>query len=276
MRKNKKLQTSSAKNLLETNMFNPIIISDLDGTLLNSRGCVSPSTQESISRWMGKGGKFIVATGRHYLNVKCLFNSWAHKPHLITSNGAMINDNLTLPINECLLSNIGDMVTLAAHYRVHFSVFTEAGWHITERNAMVDAYEFEAKLTKINEFSRLQAFKALFHGEQPTLTNLQQHLQSKYSDLHIVQSDAHWLEVQRKGINKFGALQRLLSSLNLSSMPTISFGDGLNDLELLSGCTQGVLMDNAMPALKALLPDLPVTLSNNEDGVRVYIEKFLS
>lgn len=257
-------------------MLKPIIISDLDGTLLNSKGRISPSTQNCISRWMAQGGHFIVATGRHYLNVKCLFNEWTHKPHLITSNGAMINDNLTLPIDECLLSNIGDMVTLATHYRAHFSVFTEDGWYITERNAMVDAYEFEARLSKIDEFSRLRAFKALFYGEQTTLNYLQQYLQQNYSDLHIVQSDFHWLEVQRTGINKFSALQKLLSSHNLSSLQTISFGDGLNDLELLSGCTQGVLMGNAMPELKALLSELPVTLSNDEDGVKVYIDNLLS
>lgn len=256
-------------------MHNPVIVSDLDGTLLTSWGCIPLPTLNWMANWMAQGGQFVIATGRHYRNIKSLFAGCSHQPHLITANGAMINDRLALSPAACRVPHLAEMTELAQHYRTHFSVFTDAGWHVTTRDEMVNAHDFDAFLTEDTDFVRLHAFKGLFYGEPAILRTLQQRLRIQFSDLQVVLSDPYWLEVQRKGINKFSTLQSLLTQLNLSNQPTLAFGDGLNDLELLSGCTQGVIMGNAMSDLRVLLPELPVALSNDAEGVRMYLETLL-
>ena len=41
-----------------------LILTDLDGTLLNGRGEISPEDQAAIRYYMENGGRFTVATGR--------------------------------------------------------------------------------------------------------------------------------------------------------------------------------------------------------------------
>jgi hypothetical protein len=54
---------------------------------------------------------------------------------------------------------------------------------------------------------------------------------------------------------------------------TIAIGDSWNDREMLETAGLGVAMGNALPSLRELADY--VTLTNNEEGVRHVIEKFV-
>ena len=47
-----------------------IAISDLDGTLLGADHRISQYTKDSIKRWIQSDRKFVIATGRHYVEAK--------------------------------------------------------------------------------------------------------------------------------------------------------------------------------------------------------------
>ena len=47
-----------------------IVVSDLDGTLLNSQHRISDYTVSTIRKLEKKGIKFVIATGRHYEDAK--------------------------------------------------------------------------------------------------------------------------------------------------------------------------------------------------------------
>ncbi|MOA65995.1 Sugar phosphatase YidA [compost metagenome] len=54
---------------------------------------------------------------------------------------------------------------------------------------------------------------------------------------------------------------------------TIAIGDSWNDHEMLEAAGLGVAMGNAIPALKEIAGY--ITASNNEDGVKQVIDKFV-
>ncbi len=54
----------------------------------------------------------------------------------------------------------------------------------------------------------------------------------------------------------------------------MAFGDGNNDLKMLKEVGTGVAMENAIPSLKEAA-DLCDTLSNDEEGVAKFIEKYV-
>ena len=56
-------------------------------------------------------------------------------------------------------------------------------------------------------------------------------------------------------------------------MQTIAFGDGGNDVNMLETAGIGVAMGNASEAVKAFAGR--VTLSNEEDGVADFLEKYI-
>ncbi|MNC33155.1 Pyridoxal phosphate phosphatase YigL [compost metagenome] len=56
----------------------------------------------------------------------------------------------------------------------------------------------------------------------------------------------------------------------------VAFGDGMNDFEMLSMVGRGVVMGNAHDRLKLALPNHDQTLSSDEDGVAVYLERLFA
>lgn len=247
------------------------IVTDLDGTLLNSKKNISTKTKEWLVQWMKSGGVFIVATGRHIENVKGYFKHWEEQPNLITSNGVMCDYDLTFSLSNSLIEKVDKMLDIAAFHGVHISAFTDSGWHVIDVNDMVIKHDFYGKKINQEEFVKLPAFKILFYGTKEALVATKKTLLSYYPNYVISFSEENLLEVQRNGINKLSALEILLAKRGLSPKDAIAFGDGLNDLELLSGCSTGVLMSNALPELIISLPDNPVTSSNDDEGVLAYL-----
>ena len=81
-----------------------VVISDLDGTLLNNQHHVSTHTRKVLKQLVAEGTKFIVATGRHHIDVKAIRTALGLDIYLVTSNGAVVTDkqdemifNRTLP-----------------------------------------------------------------------------------------------------------------------------------------------------------------------------------
>lgn len=65
----------------------------------------------------------------------------------------------------------------------------------------------------------------------------------------------------------------MLAAQDIQANQLIAFGDGHNDLTLIQYAGTGVAMVNAVEALKQAATY--VTLSNNEDGIAVALNKFL-
>ncbi len=69
-----------------------VAISDLDGTLLGPDHRISEPTKESIHRWLADNRKFVIATGRHFIEANLLKQSLNEPIYLITSNGARVHN----------------------------------------------------------------------------------------------------------------------------------------------------------------------------------------
>ena len=79
------------------------------------------------------------------------------------------------------------------------------------------------------------------------------------------------IEVNAGGVHKGAALCWLAERLGIAREEILAFGDGSNDLKMIKEAGTGVTMANAIqPVLDAA--DM-TALSNDEDGVAVFIEK---
>lgn len=85
--------------------------------------------------------------------------------------------------------------------------------------------------------------------------------------VRVAPSTTYCLDIIPAEVSKASALQHVISNLNLTWEDCIAFGDGLNDVEMLSSVGKGCIMGNCNPRLKAKLPDLEVVGINDEDGV---------
>jgi 5-amino-6-(5-phospho-D-ribitylamino)uracil phosphatase len=74
--------------------------------------------------------------------------------------------------------------------------------------------------------------------------------------------------------SKLSAIRFLTQKLHITLEDVLVFGDDLNDMEMITHCGCGVAMKNALPQVQAAAN--ATTLSNEEDGVAVYLNTLLS
>lgn len=79
--------------------------------------------------------------------------------------------------------------------------------------------------------------------------------------------------ITNRRANKGHAIHTLMEQFHLKAQEVISFGDDTNDIEMLRVSGIGVAMGNALQEVKDIADY--VTLSNEEDGVAYYLEKFI-
>ena len=68
-----------------------------------------------------------------------------------------------------------------------------------------------------------------------------------------------------QNIDKAHSLEKLLSSIGLTTDQMICCGDGYNDITMIQSAGLGVAMANAQPAVKEAADF--ITLSNDDDGI---------
>ena len=76
--------TQQLGNTLRSISMYKAVISDLDGTLLNSQHQVSERTRATLKTLVDGGVKFIVATGRHIIDVQGIRQTMGFECDLIT------------------------------------------------------------------------------------------------------------------------------------------------------------------------------------------------
>ncbi len=77
------------------------------------------------------------------------------------------------------------------------------------------------------------------------------------------------------GVSKGRALEQVAKLKGFDLDDCIAFGDGMNDVEMLSVVKKGLVMADAHPKVKAALPNLEVIGSNTDDAVAHYLEQHL-
>ena len=92
-------------------------------------------------------------------------------------------------------------------------------------------------------------------------------------ELNFYFSLPHFVEIVHKKANKRNALENIALKFNVKREEIIAIGDNFNDMDMIEYAGLGVAMANAPDYLKKAADF--VTNSNDEDGVRHVLEKFI-
>lgn len=89
--------------------------------------------------------------------------------------------------------------------------------------------------------------------------------------LQVLLSGPEWVDLINHNVSKGATLELLCQKYGIKKEERLSFGDYLNDIEMMKVCKYSFAMKNAHPKLKetaAYIAD-----SNDQDGVAKAIEK---
>ncbi|CCW62345.1 unnamed protein product [Phytomonas sp. EM1] len=110
--------------------------------------------------------------------------------------------------------------------------------------------------------------------DRALLSTIEQELHERFGDqISVAFSSNFCLDVGPSGVTKFSALHEIANHLHIDVKRILSFGDSMNDKEMLENVAKGFLMDNAQLRLKKLLPQCTVIGHNNDDSVAKKIEE---
>lgn len=263
-----------------------MLVLDLDGTLTNSQKKISPKTKEALMKVLESGKHVVLASGRPTYGIIPLakeLNLAKYGGYILSFNGAKIINCSTNQViyNKLLLPEY--ITPIYNHVKGSgVNMITYQDQDIISAFRPVEETYKESKINdmpvkQVHDFISYVDFpinKLLITGDPDILVPMEQELKSKYhSVLNIFRSEPYFLEIMPQKIDKAHSLQRLLSSLNLTSDEMICCGDGYNDLTMIEYAGLGVAMANAQPAV--LDKADYITKSNDEDGISHVIEEFM-
>ncbi len=254
------------------------VISDLDGTLLSTDHKVSQFTHDTIERLFAQDIRFVIATGRHYLDVHKMIEAMELESYLITCNGAQVhNKQGELIYNAVLPEDVAnDLLDIEVPDDILLNVYLDDAWMVNRPDESLNKYSpqsgFSYQVQPIAEMNRDRINKVFYWGPHETLLKIAEQVRSKLGDsVYSAFSLPVCFEVMAHGVNKGHAVEVVLDEKQIDIQNAIAFGDGMNDFEMLSVVGQAVIMENALPELKQRLPQAHITGSNGQDGVANYL-----
>jgi Cof subfamily protein (haloacid dehalogenase superfamily) len=259
-----------------------VAISDLDGTLLGPDHKVSQQTKISINNWIESGRKFVIATGRHHIEAKSLQDELGEPIYLITSNGARIHNKAgEIILKQNLATSIAtEICNMNFDEKVQINLFTDEHWFANFRRKDIDGMGlgagFNCQETDLKTLDKSNTIKIFFCADEETLKTIHEQLYARFGDrVNLTFSLSICLEVMDANTNKGSAVEAVLKEKGLTHAEAIAFGDGMNDVEMLSLVGKPMLMGNAQSALRKALPEAEVTLAAKDNGVAVKLEQLL-
>ncbi|PJG58783.1 sugar-phosphatase [Aeromonas cavernicola] len=263
-----------------------LIALDMDGTLLDHQGQISPRTHAAIRAARAKGVTVVLASGRplegmtRYLAELDLIS---RDDYVICYNGALVQQVADQRIIRSQLLTGADasaLARLADELVVNVHGFSVTQGLISPR---ISPYtEHESRLIgmpiKLVDFATLaadeQILKVMMIDEPSTLSRAISLLPAElYQRYTVVQSAPFFLEFMNKQSNKGTGVAALAEHLGICAAQVIAVGDAGNDRHMIEYAGLGVAMGNATDEIKALAQH--ITARNDEDGVAQVIEQFV-
>lgn len=258
-----------------------LIVTDMDGTLLNSDKKIPNDTIAALQTLIATGCQFTLATGRIYKAAKRYGDQIGIKTPLICCNGAVIIDPKTdaLLYGAPIPKETGrKIIEVARKYNVYFHLYDKDIIY-SERLEKIIAYFRKVSAdqppqyrihTEVVEdalalFDRTDIYKFGFYYDNSERAQEMRLELEAIEGVHGFKSMDTMYDVMREGISKGSALENLCRILDIDRESVIAFGDNENDLEMLEFAGMGIAMDNAEAFVKDVANH--VTTSNDEEGV---------
>ena len=263
-----------------------LIAIDLDGTTLNQDSMITSKTKETLKKAINAGHHVSIATGRPFRMSHQFYQQLELTTPMVNFNGALVHipnqhwdgERETLINREIAFEILSQKKQLnldfiAAENRDTFFIdsfdfFDEkifASSRPGEKNLL------SPKNLTTNPTSLLVRTDKRFAGAVSAELTRQF---GSYVDVRTWGGPTAILEIVSKGIQKAKGVQEIANYLSIDQKDVIAFGDEHNDLELLDYAGCGVAMANGTDQLKGIANDV-TPLSNQEDGLAVYLEKLL-
>ena len=257
-----------------------LVVTDMDGTLLNSKGEIDPGFYPLLKKIKNHNILFAVASGRQYYSLAEKLKNVQDELVFIAENGAIVmkkgEQKHMQPIKrEQALELVREVKDLGGRYLIlcgRKSAYIEQ----TDPEFMdpflrhYEKYEVVPDLIKVEDDDILKVTICDLTGAE---ANTYPHVKHLKEDLQVKLSGEIWIDFTHKEAQKGNALKKVQELENISAEETMTFGDYLNDIELFDHSLYSFAMGNAHQEVKDAARYS--AKSNDELGVQVVLEELV-
>ena len=266
-----------------------LIISDIDGTILDNQHQVDPELKYIIPLLNREQIPFVLASARSPLGMEPIARELGLGDNpLVCYNGALVIEGdpqayetiIEHPLDKKEIRTFLELVK-AEFPSVSINLYSGKDWIADRLDKWV---QIEAAITGEQPVIQnillpvldalIPIHKLLLIDEAPVIQKLHDYLQTlDFSKTAFYLSKDNYMEVTAKHVSKEQALYELAQHYQVPLEEVMTVGDNFNDLPMLRLAGLGVAMDNAPEAVKNEAK--AVTKSNNEHGVAEAIKEYV-
>ena len=242
-----------------------IIAMDLDGTLLGTDKQISEENREALRECHAKGIRVVLASGRSFESIRTFANSLDVECGIISCNGARLDASAYGPLlmEDCIPHERAlELYEALIRRNIYFECYTPGRIYMTDgfverfhsheaRVMELDGYRLEYidSTERMGREALDRAYKfVVFSPDSDVLARTAKELE-RY-DISVTSSWGDNIELMKKGAGKGRALMEYAARYGVPGEQIMSFGDQLNDMDLLAASGWPVAMENAVEGLK--------------------------
>lgn len=259
------------------------IMADVDGTLLCSKGYVTPKTVATIQKIRSKGILFGLSTGRDTTSCRNLLGKWniSGLVDVIVGMGGCEIDDLVLGIRKSSYPLDGGLIQqIIQHYEdmdVNFCVPKDGvllGYRDDGYIQMLsEADRLPYKVVDFNELLQSPQGKLIIICSPHYMPHVIEH-SKKFSNsaykCACLKTASVLFEYMDPRVSKSNGLSEVMQMHGWTLKNLLAFGDADNDEDMVKNAGMGVAMENGSEKTK-LVADY-ITADNDHDGIALFLE----
>lgn len=252
---------------------------DLDGTIITRNDELPAATRAAILALRGAGHQVTVITGRHHTGAQRALDGLGVSRHFGTCNGARVHADGDDHHLERHLD--GEVVSYLLGRFTPDSAQNSAQFFLSTRDRMYVRDPAHERWERARQDGREVWTPADYGGEgahkfilmSDQAASLAAELSQRFPENASYLWEHNYLEVMAAGADKGQALQRIAAHYGIPQSDTVAFGDGPNDLEMLSWAGRAIGVGTLAPGVAELIDDhVP---GPEELGVARWLERYV-
>lgn len=260
-----------------------LVISDLDGTFLNSEGTFDRKLYQKVRALMAQQGIiFAPCTGKQCERVEELFGPELASDLWILGDSATRIKHQGQYVYESFLPNSFGQQIITQLEKIaddHVIIACTPDTAVIKNSVPEEiASKLRRSYTRVTAVEELATISedfvkiTVFDPQLRCFTSVKE-LADFQEQAYIVASEAAWIDISNYGVHKGTTVAQLQKILKVTPAETMAFGDGLNDLELLAAADFSFAMRNAFPEVQEIARY--ITGSNDEQAVLTTMDQII-
>ena len=263
-----------------------LIVSDLDGTLLNDKMQLTEENQAAIKKFKEMGIEFVASSGRTLHEIPISIRENPDIRYITYSNGTAIYDKQSgkdIVSNRISQKTANEVFDIIDEYDVFFSLHANGYSNIDKsrtsdgdfayyqindyyKTLLMRSVMLEKPEKMARETDGLEAVVLFFHSDKELLEC--QNRLKKIKGITVTSSIGHNIELCSDRAGKGKALCELAKILNIPKEKIIAAGDNMNDTSMFSAAGLSLCTGNGNENAKKLATRVICT---NNESVADYI-----